>query len=81
VKNRFSEVVDRLQQAHGRVVITKRGHPAAVVISLDDLESRRRHSTLAIEHRSDVYRPRQSLRGAFSAAEGAFPRKRRHAIA
>jgi len=39
VKNRLSEVVDRLQKEHGRVVITKHGHPAAVVISLDDLES------------------------------------------
>ena len=39
VKNRLSEVVDRLQREHGRVVITKHGHPAAVVISLDDLES------------------------------------------
>jgi prevent-host-death family protein len=39
VKNRLSEVVDRLQREHGRVVITKHGHPAAVVISLEDLES------------------------------------------
>ena len=39
VKNRLSEVVDRLQREHGRVVITKHGHPAAVVISVDDLES------------------------------------------
>jgi prevent-host-death family protein len=31
--------VDRLEREHGRVVITKHGHPAAVVISLDDLES------------------------------------------
>lgn len=39
VKNRLSEVVDRLEREHGRVVITKHGHPAAVVISIDDLES------------------------------------------
>jgi antitoxin YefM len=39
VKNRLSEVVDRLEREHGRVVITKHGHPAAVVISLEDLES------------------------------------------
>jgi antitoxin YefM len=39
VKNRLSEVVDRLEREQGRVVITKHGHPAAVVISLDDLES------------------------------------------
>jgi antitoxin YefM len=39
VKNRLSEVVDRLQREHGRVVITRHGHPAAVVISVEDLES------------------------------------------
>jgi len=38
VKNRLSEVVDRLQREHGRVVITKHGRPAAVVLSIDDLE-------------------------------------------
>jgi len=39
VKNRLSEVVDRLEREHGRVVITKHGRPAAVVISVEDLES------------------------------------------
>jgi antitoxin YefM len=39
IKNRLSEVVDRLEREHGRVVITKHGHPAAVVISVEDLES------------------------------------------
>lgn len=38
VKNRLSEVVDRLEREHGRVVITKHGRPAAVVMSMDDLE-------------------------------------------
>jgi antitoxin YefM len=38
VKNRLSEVVDRLEREHGRVVITKHGRPAAVVISIEDLE-------------------------------------------
>jgi antitoxin YefM len=39
VKNRLSEVVDRLQREHGRVVITKHGRPAAVVLSVEDLDS------------------------------------------
>lgn len=39
VKNRLSEVVDRLEREHGRVVITKHGRPAAVVLSVEDLES------------------------------------------
>ena len=39
VKNHLSEVVDRLEREHGRLVITKHGRPAAVVLSIDDLES------------------------------------------
>jgi prevent-host-death family protein len=39
VKNRLSEVVDRVERQHDRVVITKHGRPAAVVLSVDDLES------------------------------------------
>jgi len=39
VKNRLSEVIDTLQREHGRVVVTKHGRPAAVMINVDDLES------------------------------------------
>jgi antitoxin YefM len=39
VKNRLSEVVDRLEREHGRIVITKHGRPAAVVLRIEDLES------------------------------------------
>jgi prevent-host-death family protein len=39
VKNHLSEVVDRLQREHGRVIITRHGHAAAVVMSVEDLES------------------------------------------
>ncbi len=39
VKNRLSEVVERVEREHGRVVITKHGRPAAVVLSVDDLDS------------------------------------------
>jgi len=39
VKNRLSEVVDTLEREHGRVVVTKHGRPAAVMINVDDLES------------------------------------------
>ncbi len=38
VKARFSEIVDRVARQHDRVVVTRNGHPAAVVVSLDDLE-------------------------------------------
>ncbi|HVF04539.1 MAG TPA: type II toxin-antitoxin system Phd/YefM family antitoxin [Frankiaceae bacterium] len=46
VKNRLSEVVERLEREHGRVVITKHGRPAAVVLSIEDLEGL--EETLAI---------------------------------
>ena len=39
VKNRLSEVVDQVEREHDRVVITKHGRPAAVVVSIDDLAS------------------------------------------
>ncbi|MDP1794693.1 MAG: type II toxin-antitoxin system Phd/YefM family antitoxin [Acidimicrobiales bacterium] len=39
VKNRFSEVVDKLEREHGRVVVTKHGQPAVVMLSVEDLES------------------------------------------
>lgn len=39
VKNRLSEVVDRVEREHGRVVVTKHGRPAAVLLSIEDLES------------------------------------------
>jgi len=39
VKNHLSEVVDAVEREHQRVVITKHGRPAAVVVSVDDLES------------------------------------------
>jgi antitoxin YefM len=39
VKNRLSEVVDKVEREHARVVITKHGRPAAVVVSAADLES------------------------------------------
>ena len=38
VKDRFSEFVERVNSQHDRVVITRNGTPAAVLISPDDLE-------------------------------------------
>jgi prevent-host-death family protein len=39
IKKRLSEMVDRVEHHHDRVVLTRRGRPAAVLISPDDLES------------------------------------------
>ncbi len=38
-KARFSELVDGVERQQERVVVTRNGKPAAVVISVDDLES------------------------------------------
>jgi prevent-host-death family protein len=39
VRDQLSTVVDKVEREHDRVVITKHGRPAAVVVSVDDLES------------------------------------------
>jgi antitoxin YefM len=39
VKARFSEVVDRVATTHDRVVVTRNGRPAAVLVSPDELEA------------------------------------------
>jgi prevent-host-death family protein len=46
IKKRLSEVVDGVEQRHDRVVLTRNGRPAAVILSPDDLESL--EETLAI---------------------------------
>jgi len=39
VKAKFSEMVDRVEHTHDRIVVTRNGHPAAVLISPDELAS------------------------------------------
>ena len=39
IKKRLSEIVDGIEQRHDRVVMTRNGRPAAVLMSPDDLES------------------------------------------
>jgi antitoxin YefM len=39
IKARLSEIVDRVQGQHERIVLTRNGRPAAVLISPDDLEA------------------------------------------
>lgn len=46
VKARFSELVDRVERQQDRVVVTRNGRPAAVLISPEDLE--RLEETLAV---------------------------------
>jgi antitoxin YefM len=46
VKAHLSELVDRVEDQHDRIVVTRNGRPAAVLVSHDDLESL--EETLAI---------------------------------
>lgn len=39
IKKRLSEIVDGVEVRHDRVVLTRHGRPAAVIISPDELES------------------------------------------
>jgi antitoxin YefM len=39
IKARLSEIVDRVEEQHERVTLTRNGRPAAVLISPEDLEA------------------------------------------
>jgi antitoxin YefM len=60
VKNHLSEVVDKVEREHGRVVITKHGRPAAVLMSVADLES--------LEESLEILSDRAALRDLREAA-------------
>jgi antitoxin YefM len=68
VKARFSEVVDRVVKTHDRVVVTRNGHPAAVVMSPEDLEAL--EETLAILSDPDARARIEEARRA--VADGDF---------
>ena len=69
VKARFSELVDRVERQQDRVVVTRNGKPAAVLISPDDLESL--EETLAvISDRSIAAQIRSSERARAAGQRG-----------
>ncbi len=39
IKAHLSEIVDRVEREHERIVLTRNGRPAAVIMSPEDLES------------------------------------------
>jgi antitoxin YefM len=69
VKNHLSEVVGQVEREHDRVVITKHGKPAAVVISIDDLESL--EETLEIAGRPLLMEQIRDSLGELAAGETA----------
>jgi antitoxin YefM len=70
VKARFSELVDRVERQQDRVVVTRNGKPAAVLISADDLESL--EETLAVmSDRSLAAQVRESQKAVAAGESGA----------
>ena len=59
VKDRFSEFVDRVEREHERVVVTRNGKPAAVLVSLEDLDS--------LEATLEVLSDSEAVRGLIEA--------------
>jgi antitoxin YefM len=54
VKDRFSDYVERVAAQHERILVTRNGKPAAVLINPDDLEAL--EETLAILADTDAIR-------------------------
>ena len=67
VKARFSELVDRVERQQDRVVVTRNGKPAAVLISADDLESL--EETLAVMSDRSLAAQIRESRQAIAAGE------------
>jgi antitoxin YefM len=70
VKSRFSEIVDRVQRQQDRVVVTRNGQPAAVLISPDDLESLE-ETLIVMSDRLLTAQVRESERAAVRGETGA----------
>jgi antitoxin YefM len=70
VKARFSELVDRVARQQDRVIVTRNGQPAVVLVSTDDLE--RLEETLAVmSDRSLAAQIRESKKAVARGDEGA----------
>lgn len=67
VKDRFSEFVDRVEHEHERVVVTRNGRPAAVLISPEDLDSL--EETLELLGDQDAIRELAEAQGAVNAGD------------
>ena len=71
VKDRFSEYIDRVEHHHERIVVTRNGHAAAVIISTEDLESLEETLALLTDQRA-----MEEIRAGDAAfAQGDTPRR------
>jgi antitoxin YefM len=67
IKKRLSEIVDGVEERHDRVVLTRNGRPAAVIMSPDELESL--EETLDILSNPEVMREIREAEAAVDAGE------------
>ena len=67
VKDRFSEYVDRVEREHERVVVTRNGRPAVVLISPDDLASL--EETISVLGDTDAVRGLHAAEAAVAAGD------------
>ncbi len=67
VKDRFSEYVDRVENEHERVVVTRNGRPTIVLISIDDLASL--EETISVLSDTDAIRALQAAEAAVAAGD------------
>jgi antitoxin YefM len=69
VKAKFSEIVDRVARQQDRVIVTRNGRPAAVLVSPEDLASL--EETLAVlSDRSSTRQIRESEKAAAGGQGG-----------
>jgi antitoxin YefM len=67
VKDRFSEFVDRVERHHERVVVTRNGRPAAVLMSPEDLDAL--EETLAVLADDETVRELADAEAAVAAGD------------
>ena len=65
VKARLSEIVDKVERRHERVVVTRNGRPAAIILSPEDLASL--EETLEILSNPDALREIRQSRADIEA--------------
>ena len=67
VRDHFSDVVDRVEHQHERVIVTRNGRPAAVLISPDDLAQL--EETLDVLSDADALADIREADGAYGRGE------------
>ena len=67
VKSKFSEMVDRVEFTHDRIIVTRNGRPAAVLISPEELASL--EDTLELLSDPDAMSQLDDSRRAYAAGD------------